>query len=130
MEVSDIGNTLAETLPGDILLEIFTYLDISSLISASQVCNTWHHIYNTETLWKNKAQAVNVEEKKYILNSRKQGLSWKDSFLSNYGDNLVRKKWRKGQLSTISKFEDIPARHMCKMTSAEWGDIFKREEMR
>jgi len=39
-------------LPSEILLQIFSYLSVTSLCSASQVCRNWHQVSLDESLWK------------------------------------------------------------------------------
>ncbi|KAL8590040.1 hypothetical protein ACOMHN_007065 [Nucella lapillus] len=44
------------SLPDEILLEIFTYLDVVSLLQASQVCKRWYDVARDNALWQRIAQ--------------------------------------------------------------------------
>ncbi|XP_046576471.1 F-box only protein 48-like [Haliotis rubra] len=126
-ETVDHGHIL--WLPGDLLLEIFSYLEAASLSSAGLTCKTWASLISqSETLWKTKTQLISDRDaQKYILQSKSEGNSWKESFQMNYGSNLIRHKWKRGEFSKPKAMVDLPPKVLCPMTADTWGEIFEME---
>lgn len=46
------GKMSIHDIPGEIMMDIFSYLLPQDLILASQVCKTWHRLANDNTLWR------------------------------------------------------------------------------
>lgn len=46
------GKMSIHDIPGEIMMNIFSYLLPQDLILASQVCKTWHRLANDNTLWR------------------------------------------------------------------------------
>ncbi|XP_046364780.2 F-box only protein 48-like [Haliotis rufescens] len=116
-------------LPGDLILEIFSYLDAASLSAAGLACKTWASLIGqSETLWKTKTQQIlDRDAQRYIIQSKSEGNSWKESFQMNYGSNLIRSKWKRGMFSQPKAMLDLPPKVLCPMTADTWGEIFQME---
>ena len=95
------------SLPPEMILAIFSFLDTHSLCQASQTCKDWYDfIYNSDLLWKGKCYSLNQEDIKQDIES---GLWWRSIFIRNYGTNLVKKRWLEGRYSQTKALDELPS---------------------
>jgi len=65
------------TLPPEILVQVLSYLDVTSLCKASAVCKDWHYASNhSQGLWKTLCDELE-DRKEYIMRDKAMGHSWK-----------------------------------------------------
>ncbi|ESQ43221.1 hypothetical protein EUTSA_v10014697mg [Eutrema salsugineum] len=73
------------SLPQDILIHIFSFLDVSSLLSSSQVSRSWNQATCEDSLWRLQYD-IHFNHKALIR--IQSGVSWREAFKNAYiGDN-------------------------------------------
>ena len=118
------------SLPPEMILAIFSFLDTHSLCQASQTCKDWYDfIYNSDLLWKGKCYSLNQEDIKQDIES---GLWWRSIFIRNYGTNLVKKRWLEGRYSQTKALDELPSdiNHLGPLSADTWGYILDMEVSR
>lgn len=121
------SNITIQEIPNEILLHIFSYLNVESLNQSALVCKRWKVlICQSEVLWKDLCASLH-ESRRLIKIDRELGRSWQEIFKMNYKTNETKKKWKKGHYSNPSHYRELPPKPMCKMDSDSWGEIFQVE---
>ncbi|RMX46426.1 hypothetical protein pdam_00000615 [Pocillopora damicornis] len=118
------------SLPPEMILAIFSFLDTHSLCQASQTCKDWYDfIYNSDLLWKGKCYSLNQEDIKQDIES---GLWWRSIFIRNYGTNLIKKRWLEGRYSQTKALDELPSdiNHLGPLSADTWGYILDMEVSR
>lgn len=116
-----------DELPNEILLHIFSYLNIQQLSQSLLVCKRWNIlICQSEFLWKELCSTLR-DSRRLIQIDRELGRSWQEVFKLNYRTNENKKKWMKGDYSKPRHYRELPPKPMCKMDSESWGEILQVE---
>uniref|UniRef100_A0A1J3EUU6 F-box protein n=1 Tax=Noccaea caerulescens TaxID=107243 RepID=A0A1J3EUU6_NOCCA len=79
------------SLPHDILIHIFTFLDVSSLLSSSQVSRSWNQATYDDSLWRSQ---FDLHFKHKFLTRIQSGIDLREAFkkeyLASYSSNMLR----------------------------------------
>lgn len=117
--VANVGS-----LPPEVMLKIFSYLNIRSTCQASQVCKNWNHqIHNTEDLWKGKCAALyqNVS----FVQDRQKGLLWREIFINHH---RMMKTWSSGKYRYVKPRDELPKNFLGSHSDETWGSILEAVE--
>lgn len=111
-----------DSLPPEVMFQIFSYLDIKSTSDASQVCKKWNdQIYNTEDFWKNKCTALD----RNVSLDRQKGLLWRDIFINHY---RIMKAWLSGKFRLVKSPDELPKDFLGPHSTETWGSILEGVE--
>ena len=119
-DMASIANV--DSLPPEVMFQIFSYLDIKSTCDASQVCKKWNdQIYNTEDFWKNKCTALD----RNVSLERQKGLLWREIFINHY---RIMKTWLSGKFRLVKSPDELPKDFLGPHSAETWGSILEGVE--
>eukprot|EP00062_Callorhinchus_milii_P007872 gi/632949978/ref/XP_007890470.1/ PREDICTED: F-box only protein 48 [Callorhinchus milii] len=115
-------------LPQEIILKIFSELDVQSLTNATATCKEWNYlIENSDSLWYDHCLTALAVCKKELLNDRASGLSWKVTLVKNFKKSNLKRAWLDGRYSCIGSAKELLQTSMCEMDADTWGEILEAE---
>ncbi|EOA13861.1 hypothetical protein CARUB_v10026964mg [Capsella rubella] len=82
------------SLPQDILIHIFSFLDVSSLLSSAQVSRSWNQATHDDSLWRSLFE-VHFYHKRVIR--IQSGIDWREAFKKAYFAANSSKALRSGR---------------------------------
>ncbi|XP_078001281.1 F-box only protein 48-like [Glandiceps talaboti] len=124
---TETNTDIIQILPVEMCFNIVTKMDISTICQLSQTSKNWNDtIEHTDWLWKYLC-LNHLEDNTYVEDDRAQGFTWRETFIRNYGYNVIQRHWFNGVFSNIKSFEDLPQKCMCPMDLETWGQILELE---
>ncbi|XP_067845576.1 F-box only protein 48 isoform X2 [Heptranchias perlo] len=115
-------------LPLELILKIFTELDIQSLSNATMTCKAWNYVIeNSDSLWYNHCVTTLAVCKIELQCDRAIGLSWKVILVRNYKKSNIKRAWLDGRYSYIHSATELLRDSMCEMDVDTWGEILEAE---
>ncbi|XP_055521368.1 F-box only protein 48 [Leucoraja erinacea] len=128
---SDNSPNFALLLPQELILKIFSELDIQSLTNAAMTCGKWNDlIEDDDFLWRDHCLTTLAVCERELQRDQANGFSWKTILVKNYKKSNLKQAWLNGHYSNIRSADELLDKSMCEMNADAWGEILEAELQR